>query len=166
VRHRKALEKGCLAAGCRGPGLDDALQESLVRAVVWIWRHPDHVDELGESWFYAVGVRTGVDQHRRESRARMRERRVDHASGDSDSPETVEAEPFSELVRREEEAALWRAYRRLPEPERRVIDALVFRDLSLREASRALGLSRPTILARYGQGLARLRWALDEVDDG
>lgn len=135
---------------------DDLTQEVFV----CVFRFKDQY-EPGKpfiNWLYAIATRRMRDLHRREHR----QRRVvagsfSHVSGSEeysfDPADDTEMSGFDGF----ELEAIRAAVENLPRDERNVIEAVFFRGLSWRQASRSLGVSHGSFCTLMTKAMQRLR---------
>lgn len=140
-----------LTGGDRGRA-EDVVQETLLRA----WRHPEALDPgRGElrPWLFTVAHRIAIDEHRKRS-ARPVEVADDVLAavptGEDDYDHALESWLVADAL-----AALSPAHRE-------VLVETYFRDRSVGEAARKLGLPEGTVKSRTHYALQALRLALQE----
>ncbi|MER7759850.1 sigma-70 family RNA polymerase sigma factor [Streptomyces sp. NPDC097619] len=129
---------------------EDLVQETLVRA----WQHPEALETAHESmrpWLFTVGRRLAIDARR----ARL------------SRPQEVEAEALEHSPAPEDAVAgavtaidVRRAVRGLGPEHRDVLVEVYFRDRSVSEAARELGIPAGTVKSRTHYALRALRRGL------
>jgi RNA polymerase sigma-70 factor (ECF subfamily) len=131
---------------------EDMLQETLLRA----WRHPEARTAMGEwsrPWLLTVAKRIAID-HVRAAIIRPGELHDDRLGDRAQIDDTYER-----FVDREEVRF---ALASLPDRLRVVLIEIYFKDHSVAEAARTLGIPPGTIKSRTFYGLRALREALIE----
>ena len=152
--HAAALHGFALRATRDPHQAQDIVQEVLLRA----WRHPDALaPERGpvRAWLMTLARNIVVDQHRRRG-ARPPEVRLETPVADS------VAAPENELDRAVESWLVAEALRRLTPDHRHVLVELYYRDRSVAEAARVLGIPPGTVKSRAFYALRALRVVLQE----
>lgn len=140
-----------LTQGDRGRA-EDVVQETLLRA----WRHPQVLDPArgdARSWLFTVARRIAIDAHRRRQ-ARPQE----VADGVLASIPTGEDDIDHAL----ESWLVADALTALSPAHREVLLETYFRDRSVGEAARVLGVREGTVKSRTHYALQALRLALQE----
>ena len=132
--------------------VEDLVQETLLRA----WRHPDALDdERGDlrPWLFTVARRIAIDEHRRRA-ARVPE------VGDA----TLAATPsdVDEIGQAMESWLIADALSSLSPAHREVLVETYFRDRTVAEAARVLGVPPGTVKSRTHYAVQALRLALQE----
>lgn len=136
----------------------DAAQEALVR--VYTRLHNFRGDSAFSTWLFRVVTNTCLDELRRRGRLR-------HASLDNPLPadegalprQTTDDSdgPIERAERREVQAAVQRAIKRLPDEYRTVVVMRDLHDLSYHEIAAVLGTSLGTIKSRLHRARQALR---------
>ena len=141
---------------------EDVVQETLLRA----WRHPDALDPNRpggtsvRAWLLTVARHLVIDSERAK-KARPREvPAVDDATG----PSTVQRAPSADEAFDHVLLAhgMGDALATLTPDHRAVLDQLYFRDRSVAEAARSLGVPEGTVKSRAYYALRALRVACEE----
>ena len=136
------------------PWLDDVVQETLL--AVHGARHTYDSTRPFAPWFYAIASSRLIDVLRREKRITAREIATDvvpeAAAGQDTSDEGVDVQ------------AIHRAVASLPPRQRDVIEALKFKDQSVREVAGRLNMSEAAIKVTAHRGYRVLRRLLGERD--
>jgi RNA polymerase sigma-70 factor (ECF subfamily) len=129
------------------PWVDDVVQETLL--AVHRARQTYDPERPFAPWFYAVASSRLIDVIRRERRVTARE-----LSGDV-LPEAMVEQPLSrdEL----DVEAIHAAVASLPERQREVIEALKFRDQSVREVAGRLGMTESAVKVTAHRGYQALK---------
>lgn len=133
---------------------EDVVQEILTR----VWRGADRFDpDRGalRTWLFTVARNTLID-HRRRQQARPRV--VDQVAGDRGEP-LDDATAFDRALEAWEMAE---ALRGLTDEHRRVIIETYYRDRSVRQAAKELGIPPGTVKSRLYHGLRNLRVVLED----
>jgi RNA polymerase sigma-70 factor, ECF subfamily len=129
------------------PWLDDVVQETLL--ALHVARHTYDGHRPFAPWFYAIAKSRLVDGVRRQRRVTSRE---------AASPELVEAAAGAAPVRDELDVdAIRQALASLPSRQRDVIEGLKYRDESVRDIARRLGLSESAVKVTAHRGYRALR---------
>jgi len=126
---------------------EDAVQDVLL--AIHRARHTWNPSRPFVPWFFAVVHSRLIDIHRRERKLKERETRYWSATS-SDATPSPEG---GVMAARELQVALGR----LPGPQRRVIELLKVEEWSVRDVSRALGLSEANVRVIAHRGLKLLR---------
>lgn len=154
--HAAVLYQYCLRLTGQDRGrAEDVVQETLLRA----WRHLPALDESQGSvraWLFTVARNIVIDQWRsRRSKAELTVADVPETSDDVDQTDRLlEAWLVAE------------ALTRLTPDHRAVILECYYRDASVAEAARRLGIPAGTIKSRTHYALRELRLALEEMGVG
>jgi RNA polymerase sigma-70 factor (ECF subfamily) len=130
------------------PWLDDVVQETLL--TVHLSRHTYDIRRPFAPWFYAIARSRLVDAVRRERRVARREVASEavpepRAPGDGSGRDDVDRD------------AIRRALDALPARQRHVIEALKYRDESVRDLARRLGLTESAVKVTAHRGYRALR---------
>ena len=144
--HRYALRRA------EAPLAEEVVNEAFLVA----WRRLDEVPEEPLPWLY--GTAKHVLANRRRDAARHA-RRIGAAA--AESRETATRDPADRLAERD--AAL-RAFTGLSEPDREALRLVAWERLSLAEAARAAGVSRPAFAMRVHRARRRLAARLRDQD--
>jgi RNA polymerase sigma-70 factor, ECF subfamily len=124
---------------------EDVVQETFLRA----WRHADRLRSgTARAWLFTVARRIVIDRHRRRE-AEPTERRSPPGASDD----------LEDALLSWDVAA---AFRTLSAEHRAVLLEIHYRDRSVAEAARALGIPEGTVKSRTYYALHALRRALEE----
>ena len=135
---------------CREPGeAEDAVQDVLL--TVHAIRHTYDPTRPFGPWLVAIANRRMVDRLRRAQRQRAREAPLTHEH------ETFAASEANQSERALERRALGAAMTQLPIGQRRAIELLKLKELSLKEAAAATGMSIAALKVAAHRGLRTLR---------
>ena len=145
--HRYALRRA------EAPLAEEVVNEAFLVA----WRRLDEVPEEPLPWLY--GTAKHVLANRRRDAARHA-RRIGAAAAESGARDAAR-DPAERLAERD--AAL-RAFTGLSEPDREALRLVAWERLSLAEAARAAGVSRPAFAMRVHRARRRLAARLREQD--
>jgi RNA polymerase sigma-70 factor (ECF subfamily) len=129
------------------PWIDDVVQETLL--AVHRARQTYDPERPFAPWFYAVASSRMVDVIRRERRVASRE-----VPGDELPEPGGQSTPGHDEIDVE---AIHAAVATLPERQREVIDALKFRDQSVREVAGRLGMSESAVKVTAHRGYQKLK---------
>jgi RNA polymerase sigma factor for flagellar operon FliA len=154
------------------------LREDLVAAgMAGLWdairKHGDTADE-GFEWYVRVRIRGAIlDELRSQDWLSRRARAAAEASGQSIPPHVVHLDDMcepeqarclgstsqgdSEIVQRDERAALARAVQQLPERERFIVSEHYFGEVKFKSLSETLGVSEPRVSQLHSRAMKRLR---------
>ena len=134
---------------------EDAVQDTLVEA----WRDirglrdPERLD----AWLHRLLVRACHRHARRDQRRRVAEISVPDPEGGETAGAGFAHDAAGALADRDE---IERAFRRLTDEQRTLLALIYFADLSLADASTAVGVPVGTIKSRHHRAMAALRAAL------
>ena len=144
---------------CRDPGeTEDAVQDVLL--TVHAIRHTYDPTRPFGPWLVAIANRRMVDRLRRSGRRRARETPL------TPEHETFAAAPANHSDEAVERRALTAALDRLPPGQRQAIHLLKLKEMSLKEAAAATGMSIAALKVATHRGLKTLRKMLTgESDD-
>jgi len=145
--HRYALRRA------EAPLAEEVVNEAFLVA----WRRLDEVPEEPLPWLY--GTAKHVLANRRRDAARHA-RRIGAAAAESGALNAA-SDPAERLAERD--AAL-RAFTGLSEPDREALRLVAWERLSLAEAARAAGVSRPAFAMRVHRARRRLAARLRDQD--
>ncbi len=145
--HRYALRRA------EPPLAEEVVNEAFLVA----WRRLDEVPEEPLPWLY--GTAKHVLANRRRDAARHA-RRIGAAAAESGARDAAR-DPAERLAERD--AAL-RAFTGLSEPDREALRLVAWERLSLAEAARAAGVSRPAFAMRVHRARRRLAARLRDQD--
>jgi RNA polymerase sigma factor for flagellar operon FliA len=154
------------------------LREDLVAAgMAGLWdairKHGENADE-GFEWYVRVRIRGAIlDELRSQDWLSRRARAAAEASGQSIPPHVVHLDDMcepeqarclgnatngdSEIVQRDQRAALARAVEKLPERERFIVSEHYFGDVKFKSLSETLGVSEPRVSQLHSRAMKRLR---------
>jgi RNA polymerase sigma-70 factor (ECF subfamily) len=152
--HAAALHGFALRATRDPHQAQDVVQEVLLRA----WRHPEALaPERGSvrAWLMTLARNVVVDQHRR------RGARPPEVAFEGSAAEAA-ATPVNELDRAMESWLVAEALRRLTPDHRHVLVELYYKDKSVADAARTLGIPAGTVKSRAFYALRALRVVLQE----
>jgi len=140
--------------GLGGPDLEDAVQDALL--TVHLIRHTYDPDRPFAPWLAAVARHRMLDRLRRRMRQSGRETEL-----------TEFHETFIAVATNQQEAAgeagrLHAAIAALPEGQRRAVEMLKLKEMSLKEASEATGQSETSLKVSVHRAVKRLRRLLGE----
>jgi RNA polymerase sigma-70 factor (ECF subfamily) len=169
LRELYAAHAGALLGYVRGlvggdtARAEDVVQETLLRA----WRHPGSLDPSRtggasvRAWLLTVARHLVIDAERAR---RSRPREVPSVIGEDPSrgPVLRGVAVEEELDRILLAQGMAEALTALSSDHRRVLDELYYRDRSVAEASRALGIPEGTVKSRAYYALRALRVACEE----
>ncbi len=139
-----------LSRRCSDPTIvEEVVQDTFVA----VWRKPGSYRGAGEvpAWIWGIGIRRLIDRLRRRSSAA---RRVPDVSG------RTEPSAEEQVLLGVEYGDLAGALNRLSPELRAVIEATALDGLTMREASRLLGIPTGTVKTRLMRARAELREAL------
>jgi RNA polymerase sigma-70 factor (ECF subfamily) len=129
------------------PWAEDVVQDTLL--AVHVARHTYDARRPFAPWFYAILKSRLVDVVRRERRIAGRELRDDERPEPASDQPRARSEVDVEAIRQALEA--------LPDRQRRVIEGLKYRDESVREVARRLGLSESAVKVTAHRGYRALK---------
>jgi RNA polymerase sigma-70 factor (ECF subfamily) len=127
--------------------LDDVVQETLL--AVHVSRHSYDRRRPFAPWFYAILKSRLIDALRKQRRIAGREA----AEASASEPSTRAAAGHDEI----DVEAIRQALRQLPERQRHVIEALKYRDESVRDVARRLGLTESAVKVTAHRGYRALK---------
>lgn len=138
---------------------EDGVSETMARAVKGIGRYRPASAGL-DGWVFGIARRTAADHHRK----RLRHRRQDSTAA------AMEAAPSSggveePVTRAEDHVELRRAFERMPDGDRELLELRVLAGLSVEEVAAALGRRPGAIRTAQTRALQRLR-RLMEAESG
>lgn len=143
---------------CRDPSeAEDAVQDVLL--TVHAIRHTYDPTRPFGPWLVAITNRRMVDRLRRSGRRRARETPL------TPEHETFAAAPANHLEAASERRALALAIERLPLGQRQAIQSLKLKEMSLKEAAAATGMSITALKVATHRGLKALRKMLTGQSD-
>ena len=128
------------------PWIDDVVQETLL--AVHRARHTYDPGRPFAPWFYAVATRRMIDVIRRERRVLSRE-----VGGDLPEPAVGEASHHDEI----DVEAIHAAVASLPPRQREVIEALKFKDQSVREVAGRMHMTESAVKVTAHRGYQALK---------
>jgi RNA polymerase sigma-70 factor (ECF subfamily) len=129
------------------PWVDDVVQDTLL--AVHVARHTYDPERPFAPWFYAIVRSRLVDAVRRHRRVALHE----YAGDEVPEPRNDAVAPRAEL----DVDAIRRALAVLPTRQREVIEALKFRDESVREIAGRLGLTESAVKVTAHRGYKALK---------
>jgi RNA polymerase sigma factor (sigma-70 family) len=148
VAHRRHVVAYCLRRACRSDAYE-AADETLLIA----WRRFEEIPQEQEqerAWLYGVARRVLSNQHRGDHRrGRLNNRLVQNRPDAFPDPEV-------QMLRSEEQQALWRAYRRLSADDQEVLRLAAWEELSQEQIGVALGCDPVAARQRLHRARARL----------
>ncbi|ACQ78510.1 RNA polymerase, sigma-24 subunit, ECF subfamily [Beutenbergia cavernae DSM 12333] len=148
--HAPALRRYVVALGVEGGGVDDVVQETLVRA----WRKPEVLDETQRSaraWLFTVARHLVIDEHRT---ARRR-----HERPAWDPPDVAVDDESDHLL---DQWLVADALAALTPEHRSVVVRAYYGGWSVAQIASAAGIPAGTVKSRLHYGLRALRLALQE----
>ena len=113
-----------------------------------------------KTWLFAVIRKTAAEERRRNIVWGFRFRFLGEAE-DPESDESVEDTIYAS----EDRAVFSRALARLPRRQQEVLHLVFYQDLTIEEASAALGISVGSVRTHYERGKKRLRVELEKMED-
>ncbi len=128
---------------------EDVLQEAIVR----VWKNRQEGDNPNTSAIFKAIRYAALDLGRRDSRRRVRERRVVEEEGEQSK---WFAEPCP-LEEKERNNTLQDAMKNLPLEQREVVVLKIWGELTFDEIGKTLNISPNTAASRYRYGLGALK---------
>ena len=129
------------------PWVDDVVQDTLL--AVHVARHTYDAGRPFAPWFYAIVRSRLVDAIRRHRRIAAHECGGDDVAEPADVIESTRGELDVDAIRR--------ALAALPARQREVIEALKYRDESVREIAKRLGMTESAVKVTAHRGYQRLK---------
>lgn len=137
---------------------EDIVQMSFIK----LWRAPRlYSRDRGSfrGWFLKIVSNLAIDQVRKEATRQ----RLGSAISDQLQAEDTGADPFEEVARRLNSAAVHRAMGSLPRPQREVLELAYFKDRSLPEIATLTSLPVTTIKGRMRLALQKMRFEVSDA---
>jgi RNA polymerase sigma-70 factor (ECF subfamily) len=130
---------------------EDLVSETMARAVAGIGRF--HWEAVSfDAWLYGILRRVCADHHRRRWRP-----------GRDNGPASVPSDgPGDDLLRVEEHAEVRRAFERLSQSERQLLELRVIAGLSAEDVAHVVGKRAGAVRSAQSRALAHLRQLLGE----
>ena len=138
---------------------EDIVSETMTRAVAGIDRY-QWTDVGFDAWLFGIARRITADHYRRS--ARMARHQASRLAEFDDGRFPNGELPGDGIERDEEHAELRRAFDRLSEPERELLQLRVVGELSAEQTAAVLGKRAGAVRTAQSRALAHLRQLLDE----